>query len=730
MAKDGRVSFKSYDRIFPNQDSLPEGGFGNLIALPLQGKARKNGNSVFVDKHFIPYDDQWMYLTEIEKVSEKQVDKLLRVYGQRSELGELSTTNETKPWELPVLPELSTEDFPKEIEIVRSNALYLPLKGLSSKVLNYIKRIASFKNPEFYARQGMRLSTYNIPHIISCADIKDKYIAMPRGYEDAIIDLLHIRKVNYGVEDKTNYGEPISVSFNGELRSEQKIAIKQLLLHRNGVLNATTAFGKTVTAIGLIAEIKVSTLILVHTRALLDQWKSCLETFLKIDYVEEKHPYIRGRKKTFSPFGSLDSSGNTLHGKVDIALIQSCLSKDGVKPFVRDYGMVLVDECHHVSAVNFEQVLKFSNAHYVYGFTATPVRKDGHQPIIFMQCGPIRYSADAKAQMESQTFERFLIPRFTSYRELSDEKPAYVRVIQKMAEDKQRNQLIINDVSMVLEEKRTPIVLTTLTSHVEVLSKLLADRCKRVITLVGSESAKEKRLKMNILQTIPPEEPLVIVATGKYVGEGFDYPRLDTLFLALPISWKGNVEQYAGRLHREYSDKKEVRIYDYIDIHVPMCDVMYRRRLKGYAIVGYKLFQEVSDNLFGVEQNVIYTGKNYQNTLLDDLRSAKKSVVISTTKLWLYKHSTILNMLEKLLRRDVEVIAFLRQPSEGNSQLLNIGVIVKIKEDLTIHSIIIDKRTTWYGSVNYLGHSAEDDNAMRLENEVVADDMINMLYNK
>jgi superfamily II DNA or RNA helicase len=730
MTKDGRVSFKSYDRIFPNQDSLPEGGFGNLIALPLQGKARKNGNAVFVDRHFIPYNDQWMYLAAIEKVSEKRIDRLLRIYGQRSELGELSTTNEAKPWELPALPELSTEDFPKEIEIVKSNALYIPLKDLSSKVLNYIKRIASFKNPEFYARQGMRFSTYNVPRIISCADIMDEYIALPRGCEDAIIDLLQIRKVNYRIEDKTNCGESISVSFNGELRSEQKIAIKQLLQHSNGVLNATTAFGKTVTAIGLIAKIKVSTLILVHTRALLNQWKSCLETFLQIDYVEERHPHIRGRKKTFSPFGTLGSGGNTLHGKVDIALIQSCLSKDGVKPFIRDYGMVLVDECHHVSAINFEQILKYSNAHYVYGFTATPIRKDGHQPIIFMQCGPIRYSADAKAQMESQTFERFLIPRFTSYRELSDDKSTYVQMIQKMVEDKQRNLLIINDVCMALEEKRTPIILTTLTSHVEVLSKLLTDRCKRVITLVGSESAREKRLKMDVLQTIRPEEPLVIVATGKYVGEGFDYPRLDTLFLALPISWKGNVEQYAGRLHREYSGKKEVRVYDYIDIHVPMCDIMYRRRLKGYALVGYKLFQNVSDNLFGTEQNVIYTGKNYQNTLLDDLSIAKRSVVVSTTKLWFHKYSTILNMFEKLLRRGVEVIVFLRQSPEGISQLSSIGVIVKVKEDLTIQSIIIDKHTTWYGSVNYLGYSTEDDNAIRLKDEVVADEMINMLYNK
>lgn len=728
MSKDGRVSFKSYDRIFPNQDRLPEGGFGNLIALPLQGRARRNGNSVFVDEDFVLFEDQWAYLAAIEKISEKQVDHLLLLHEQASELGELSTTSETKLWELPALPELSVGDFPQRIVMVKSNALYVPLKGLSAKVLNHIKRIASFKNPEFYARQGMRLSTYNIPRIISCADIGEDYIALPRGCEDAVKDLLNSSQVDYRIEDETNNGESIPVSFKGELREEQKAAVKNLLQHSNGVLNATTAFGKTVAAIGLIAEIKVNTLILVHTKALLDQWKSRLENFLEIDYTEEEQTRKRGRRKAFSPFGILDSGGNSLHGKVDIALIQSCLEHVDVKSFIRDYGMILVDECHHVSAVNFERVLKFSNAHYVYGLTATPIRKDGHQPIIFMQCGPIRYSADAKIQMESQTFERFLIPRFTFYRELSEEKQTYMRMLQKMVEDNLRNLLVINDVCKALEEKRTPIILTTLTSHVEILSSLLADKCKWVVTLVGSESAKEKRRKMELLQNIPREESLVIVATGKYVGEGFDYPRLDTLFLALPVSWKGIVAQYAGRLHREYPDKQDVRSYDYIDVRVPMCDVMYRRRLRGYASVGYKTIQQVSDDLFGVTRNVIFTGENYQKFLLSDLNIAHKSIVISSSKLWLPKHSPVLNLLAELIARGVEIIVFLRHPSDSVNRLSSIGVKINIKEELSIHTVVIDKSIIWYGSVNYLGYNTRDDNAIRVEDETIAEEMINIVY--
>ena len=354
----------------------------------------------------------------------------------------------------------------------------------------------------------------------------------------------------YRIEDKTNHGENVTVRFKGELREEQKAAITDLMAHDNGVLNATTAFGKTVTAIGLIAERKINTLILVHTKALLDQWKSRLAEFMEIDFTEEDLPKKRGRKKAFSPFGTLDSKGNSLHGRIDIALMQSCLEDNGVKPFVRNYGMLIVDECHHVSAVNFERILKYTNARYVYGLTATSIRKDGHQPIIFMQCGAIRYSADAKAQMTSQTFARLLVPRFTSYWELTDDKFTYVRMIQKMAEDENRNNLIIDDVRKALTEGRSLIVLTNLTAHVETLANALALHCKHVVTLIGSESVREKRQKMELLQNISPAEPLVIVATGKYVGEGFDYPRLDTLFLALPVSWKGIIAQYAGRLHR------------------------------------------------------------------------------------------------------------------------------------------------------------------------------------
>lgn len=383
MTHNGQMSFNSYDRFFPNQDYLPEGGFGNLVALPLQGQARRKENSVFVDNDFLVYKDQWAFLYNLKKIQESTIDQLLRLHYQE-ELGKLSMSSENKPWVTPLPQNITQEDFQANVEIIKADKLYIPLKAVSAKVLNHLKRIAAFKNPEFYSKQALRLSTYAIPRIISCFDITNEYLAMPRGCEDATRSFLNDNAVTYTIIDKTNHGNKISVSFQGEEREEQLEAINALLPYTNGILHATTAFGKTVTAAAIIARKKVNTLILVHSKALLKQWHDRLTEFLNIDYPKHEEKNKRGRRKVFSPIGCFDSSENTLHGIIDIALIQSCLDEDGVKPFVQDYGMVIVDECHHVSSITFEQVLMSIKAHTIYGLTATPIRKDGHQPIIFM----------------------------------------------------------------------------------------------------------------------------------------------------------------------------------------------------------------------------------------------------------------------------------------------------------------------------------------------------------
>ena len=734
MNRDGRMSFNSYDRFFPNQDRMPEGGFGNLVALPLQGQARKNLNSVFVDDDFLAYKDQWTFLYNIKKLREDDVDKLLSLHVNE-EFGALSTSSESKPWVTPTPQDVTKADFYSTMEIVKADKIYIPLKSISAKVLNHLKRIAAFKNPEFYSKQALRLSTYSVPRIISCFDITDEYLAMPRGCEDAILSFLNDNNVKYSITDETSHGKKISVTFTGKEREEQTDAINALLTYSNGVLHATTAFGKTVTAAAIIARKKVNTLILVHSKALLTQWHERLTEFLDIDFKEPEEPKKRGRKKVFSPIGCLDSTCNTLHGIIDIALIQSCLDENGVKPFVQDYGMVIVDECHHVSSITFENVLKNIKAHTVYGLTATPIRKDGQQPIIFMQCGPIRFSADAKSQITKQSFDRYLIPRFTSYRSITEDRQTITAMYQSLSEDTVRNDLIVKDICKVVDSGRTPIILTNRTSHVTLLAEELRNTIPNVITLTGSGTTRDKRDALLRLQAISPSEPLVIVATGKYVGEGFDYPRLDTLFLALPISWKGLVAQYAGRLHRENEGKKDVRIYDYIDIHEPVCDSMYRKRLKGYASIGYKtiikgqptLFDNVNDIEFSINEGQIFNGKTYFRPYKTDLGTAKHSVVLSSPKLYNAERNSLVEYLMNLSSQGIEVLVLTHTANEQTEYLQRKGLSVKIIPTLSLCTTIIDKTIVWYGAINALGYTSEEDNVIKVTDNNLADELTNAL---
>lgn len=735
MKRNGRITFDSYDRFFPNQDKVPEGGFGNLIALPLQGKARKAGNSVFVDDQFLPFQDQWAYLYNVRKIDESAVDALLTQH-QQEDFGTLTTSSESKPWETPIIQNITHEDFNGRLIMYKSDKIYIPLKSFSDKVTNHLKHIAAFKNPEFYSKQAMRISTYNIPRIICRADFTDEYLAMPRGCEDAIIDMLYSLKIDYEIVDNTNHGKPIVVTFNGKERDEQLDAINALMPYSNGVLSATTAFGKTVTAAALIARRKTNTLILVHSKALLMQWHERLSEFLNIDFTEDEIPKKRGRKKTFSPVGCLDSISNTLHGVIDIALMQSCFDNDEVKPFVKEYGMVIVDECHHVSSITFENVLKHVMAYYVYGLTATPIRKDGLQPIIFMQCGPIRFSTDTKAQIQKQSFQRYLVPRFTSYRPVTDDKQSFTVLSQFLAESEIRNNLIIEDVLNVVAAGRTPIILTARTSHVELLARMLKQHIANIIQLTGEGTAKNKRETLQKLHDISKDTPLVIVATGKYVGEGFDYPRLDTLFLALPISWKGLVAQYAGRLHRENESKKDVRIYDYIDIHEPVCENMYRKRLKGYSAIGYRILSKDSPTLFDYTNDLnissyeeqIFNGNTFCLTFIENLKSSRQSIVISSPKLYHTERNTFVKTIKELHTSGIQVAILTSLESNQTNYLKSLGLYVKIVPKLSLSSCIIDKSTVWYGSVNILGYVTKEDNIIKITDGKLANELLDVIY--
>ena len=596
------------------------------------------------------------------------------------------------------------------LEIVRANMVYIPVAGLTSPALNAIKRLAAFKNPDFHRMQAMRKTIYDKPRVICCADITNDYIALPRGCEKPLCDMLNEANVEHSIVDKTNPGTLIPVSFNGKLRDDQQKAADAMLEYDTGVLSATTGFGKTVIASYLIAQRKVNTLILVHTQALLAQWKKSLESFLCFELTPPETPKRRGRRTVWSPIGTLGSQKNTLHGIVDIAIIQSALSDGEAKDLVKNYGMVIVDECHHISAVNFEKVLKSANAKYVYGLTATPTRQDGHHPIIFMQCGPIRYKVDAKEQAEKRPFEHYLIPRFTSFRSAADK--TITELYKELTENQLRNNLIANDVIEALSEGRTPIILTERREHIEMLSGLLSGKCENIITLFGTNSQKEKRETLAKLEAIPDNENLIIIATGKYVGEGFDYPRLDTLFLALPIAWKGKVAQYTGRLHRNYTGKTEVQVYDYVDIHVPMLEKMYQKRVKGYAAVGYKAKIKTNEP---ITPNLIYDGKSFYPVFADDVTNATKEVLIVSPFMRKNRLTQTIKLLSQVILNGVTVTVVTRPPEDFKEKerdiviqntelLLDHGIHVKYKSEFHQKFTVIDQKVAWYGSVNFLSY--------------------------
>ena len=733
------ITFKSYDRFFPSQDTMPKGGLGNLIALPLQKEARKVKNSEFIDQSFEPYPDQWAFLDTIRSLSEDDVLTLTSKLGQGNELGVLKIDEEEtqKPWETTKVKLLKT-DFPRQIEIVKANMLFVPKAGISQRALNRLKRLAAFKNPEFYRNQAMRMPTYGKSRIICCADDTAEYLCLPRGCEQDLRAVFDEQGMDVNYLDKTNHGKRIDVTFNGNLRDEQPQAVDKLLEHDIGVLSGTTAFGKTVVAIKLIAERKVNTLIIVDRTSLITQWQNKLTEFLEINEslpVSDRGVKKRGRKKARSIIGQLGQGKNSLGGIIDIALMQSLSRKDEVKECVKNYGMIIVDECHHVAAVSFDEILKAVKAKYVYGLTATPVRKDGHHPIIFMQCGPVRFRDDAKKQAEKRPFDHFVIPRFTALRVPLDKDEKDVSIQEHyslMAVSEIRNQMIVDDVVKSHESGRNCLVLTERTSHLELLAGKLRERIPEVMTLRGGRGTKEIAETFKRISETPADQQLTLVATGRYIGEGFDEPRLDTLLLTMPISWKGTLQQYSGRLHRLFAHKKEVQIYDYVDIHVSMLEKMYHKRLNGYASIGYKAKAGAveADSI-----DVIFDKSNFLPVYSNDILAAEREILIVSPFVTKRRTMQMLQQLEIALRNKVKVTVVTRPTGDFGEKgppalqgtfdmLQHAGVNVVFRSNIHQKFALIDQKVVWYGSINLLSFGSAEESIMRLESPNIAGELL------
>lgn len=585
------IGLESYDRLFPNQDTLPRGGLGNLIALPLQKRARERGNSVFLDSDLRPMPDQWAYLASLQKIPRSQAEALVRDADHRGGILRVrqaqADPDDDAPWTAPPSRRPKqvpvTGPLPASLEIVLSDQIYVPKEDLPPALRNRLICLAAFQNPEFYRAQSMRLPTYDKPRIIGCAEDHPKHLALPRGCLEEIREVLSGLKIKGVLRDERCAGTPLPAVFCGALQPEQAKAASALLAHDIGVLAATTAFGKTVVAAWLIAQRGVNTLVLVHRQELLEQWIERLSTFLGMPPKE---------------VGRLGGGRKHLNGLLDVALIQSLVRKSVVDDRLANYGHLVVDECHHVSARSFELVARAAKARFVTGLSATVTRKDGHHPIIFMQCGPIRYRVDAKQQAAIRPFTHRVFVRPTGFHGAQpanpDARAEFQLLYEGLIQDEARNRLICGDIVSAVKEGRVPLVLTERTEHLHLLAGRLAQEIPCVVELQGGLGKKVLAIAKARLKDAAANAERVLVATGRYIGEGFDDPRLDTLFLTLPVSWRGTIAQYVGRLHRLHDGKREVRVYDYADLNVPMLARMFDRRCRGYEAVGYSLLLPAS----------------------------------------------------------------------------------------------------------------------------------------
>lgn len=565
-----RISFSSYDRLFPTQDTLSKDGLGNLIALPLQGAAVAQGNSVFVDEKFQPYPDQWAYLSSVKRVTAEEVELILKRQAEGPYLPDAAVDAPAFRQSHAALPS-------SEIEVHLKGMLVLRRDELTQPMVADLERMAALANPEFFIKQRMHERIWNTPRYLWFGDEDDETISLPRGCLDEVLKYLRLQGAKPKLVDERQKGRGLHVRFLGKLRPEQEKAFNALKAHEEGMLVAPTAFGKTVIAARLIAERKVSTLVLVPASPLLGQWKESLDAFLAIE--DEPDVLLTptgGRKKHQPDTVGLIGGGRQLPGGlVDIALMQS-LTEAGeikgdrqVRGFIRNYGMIIVDEAQHIPASSLIETPKQSNPTYLYGLTATPKRQDHLDAAISLFIGPIRYTASVKDQMARQGMTRTLVPCFTGVRPPEKIAPADWRgILKHLSAHEGRKAMVVHDVCEAVKAGRCPLVHTHLVDHAEKLSDALGNRLEpegvKVFTLVGKDDAKTRRQKLSELSGQPQEARFCIVGTASYIGEGTDEPRLDTLFLAAPVSWVGLLTQNVGRIHRSHEGKHEAEVHDYV----------------------------------------------------------------------------------------------------------------------------------------------------------------------
>lgn len=736
-------SFRFYDRMLPMQDHLPQGGVGNLIALPLQGQALKEGNSAFIDEYWNAYPDQWEVLLHKKKLTKEFIEDKIKEWTEgnsylAADSKDIFENNNEKPWD-------KTKHFQKGnvegvLRLTLSNGVYVNTENLQPRIQNQIRRMAAFSNPVFYKNQAMGLSNFENYRYIYLGSDEGGFIKVPRGILEHITEECEKADIAYEIEDKRSKGRSIHVEFMGELKESQIHAADKLLQYDNGVLNAATAFGKTVVCCNVIAKRKVSTLILLQSSALIEQWKDALEKFLLIDEELPEYETPTGRKrKRKSIIGKLQGAHDSTTGIIDIAMAGSVCKNGEYHRRLKEYGLILVDECHHAASDTIVDILQEANAKYVYGVTATPFRGDGLEKINDMILGPIRYQYTSKDRAKEQGIEHLVYPRFTRAvaPRFSQDNMHPNEAYEIIRNNEDRDELIIRDVKQCVDEGRTPVILSKYVEHSQRLYQRLADYADKVFLLSGKNSKKEHKKILQQMNQVTPDESMILVATGKLIGEGFDYPRLDTLIMATPVAWKGVVEQYAGRLNRDYAGKKSVIIYDYVDSHISMFDKMYHKRLKAYKQIGYDIFS--GNGAHKQEANAIFDIDNYTHIYQNDLLAAEKEIIISSPAISGKKVYEMIHFLKEKQEAGIKIVIVTWKPDsygygdsaywqELQEQMRRAGFEMNLVEDYCEHYCIVDCQIVWYGNMNFLGKEDAEDNLMRVSDEKIANELLEMTF--
>ena len=729
-------SFKYYDRMIPTQDALPEGGLGNVIALPLQGMALKSGNSAFVDENWNAYEDQLKVLAGTRRLTRQEIDDYLSLWYSTGFTSEDNGTD--APWDKN--SEIEAGSVKGVVRIVLADRIYIDSSGMSNKTKRQLRRMATFSNKQYFQNQAMDMPNYDESRFIYLGSDEGKYIVLPRGLREDIQKKFDNAGIRYKIEDKRTQGRELNISFKGELRESQIPAAETMLENETGILHAATAFGKTVVCCDMIARRGISTLILVDRADLMNQWIKRLDEFLDIDEELPEYQTKTGRtRKRKSLIGNLQGAHDTLTGIVDVAMIRSLKKKDGFHPMLKEYAQVYFDECHHAASESAIEVLQEINAKYVYGVTATPKRGDGKEKINEFLLGPIRYRFTAKDRAEEQNIDHLVYPRFTrTVKPHHLSKTPYGNDAYELIRNNDvRDEQIIRDVADCVQAGRTPVVLTKYVDHANKLSERLKKYADRLILLTGANGTKVRRAQVKELNEVDDSDSLILVGTGSLLGEGFDFPRLDTLFMATPVSGENVVEQYVGRLNRDYDGKENVIVYDYVDSHIPKFDKMYAARLKAYKKIGY----ELCVNMDGEKQkaNAIYDIENYAETYWKDLEEANSAVVVSSPRLNNQKVDRIINMLGKRRELGVKVTIVTWHPDaykygkddvrmELMERLRKAGFEIRLVEESCEHYAVIDNEIVWYGSVNLLSKEDAEDNLMRVCSKDIAAELLEMTF--